>query len=180
MGRSKPLLDFDGRSALQLAVDACRPMRPIVVLGHEHAAVRKNVRDVILVVNLDYASGRTSSLKAGLRVLPAEAEAFLLHPVDCPLITAAIVEGVVEGWRASKKPIVIPSHSMRRGHPVLFAAALKKEFLALGDDESARNVVNADPARVQYVEAPEECLIDMDTPEEYERCLARYRGSKNR
>jgi molybdenum cofactor cytidylyltransferase len=175
MGRAKALLDFDGRSAIQLALDACRSMRPIVVLGRDHAAIRGSVRDAVVVVNLDPASGRTSSLKAGLRVLPADAEAFLIHPVDCPLITAALVAAVVDGWRATGKAIVIPSNAMKRGHPALFAAALKGEFLALGDDESARKVAGADPARVHHVDAPEECLFDMDTPEDYARCLARYR-----
>jgi CTP:molybdopterin cytidylyltransferase MocA len=180
MGRPKPLLDFGGRTCLDLVLAACREGgagKPIVVLGHEQAQIRArvNLGGATVVVNVDYQQGRTTSLKAGLRVLPTDAEAFLLYPVDCPLITGGIVRSVMDGWRASKRSIVIPSHAMRRGHPVLFASALKEEFLALGDDESARTVVNADAARISYVDAPEECLVDMDTPEEYERCRVRMK-----
>ncbi len=181
MGRPKPLLDFSGRTALELALGSERDGgagRPIVVLGHEQALIRSTVKltEATVVVNVDYKLGQTTSLKAALRVLPLDAEAFLLHPVDCPLITGAIVKSAIDGWRASGKPIVIPSHAMKRGHPVLFAAALKDEFLALGDGEPARTIVNAHAAEIHYIDAPEECLVDMDTPEEYEACRRRMIG----
>ncbi len=179
MGSPKPLLDFGGRTCLELAIAACREggaARPIVVLGHEHTKMRTTLKlgQATVVVNLDYKAGQTSSLKAGLRVLGDHAKAFLLYPVDFPLITGAIVKSVIAGWESSGKPIVIPSHAMKRGHPVLFSVKVQREFAELEDDEPARKVVNADPARIHYVDAPEECLIDMDTPEEYRACLARY------
>src|SRR5256885_2131320 len=103
MGRSKPLLDFDGRSCLQLALDACKAAgtgRPIVVLGHEADAVRAKIGldGATVVVNADYEKGQTSSLKAGLRRLPTTAEAFLLHPADLPLIEAGDVLIPIAEW----------------------------------------------------------------------------------
>ncbi len=183
MGRSKPLLDFDGRTCLELAIGACKEAgtdAPVVVLGHEAEAVRRRVKldGLTVVVNAEYEKGQTSSLKAGLRKLPEKAEAFLIHPVDYPLIEAEDVLIPVAEWyrRKGGKQVFVPSYNLKRGHPVLFDAALKKEFLALPDERPARAVLNLRPERIAYIEARECVLMDMDTPEDYARCLALYRA----
>src|SRR5262245_1845177 len=138
MGRPKPLLDFDGRSCLELALDAARAAklaRASVVLRHQADALRKQVKldAATVVVNADFEQGQSSWLKIGLKALPRDASAFLLHPVDCPLVTAGDIQALVKQWNRPKrtKQIFIPSCNLKRGHPVLFDAALKKEFLAL-------------------------------------------------
>jgi molybdenum cofactor cytidylyltransferase len=76
--------------------------------------------------------------------------------------------------------IFVPSFNMKRGHPVLFDAKIREEFLQLNDDAPARAVVNRNADRVAYVETPDDhLLMDMDTPEDYARCLARYRERKS-
>lgn len=183
MGRCKPLLDFDGRSCLEVVMEVSRRAKlaaPVVVLGHEADAVKARVplTGMTVVVNADFAKGQTSSVKAGLRSLPPGATAFLLHPVDFPLIRPDDIADLVAAWSRPGSParILIPSFNLRRGHPVLFAAALKDEILALGDDEPVRAVVNRDPGRIGHVEARDaRVLVDMDTPEDYARCLEAYR-----
>ena len=59
---------------------------------------------------------------------------------------------------------------------VLCRRELAAEFLALPSGGSAREVVNRVPSRVAYVVYPEAyVLMDMDTPEDYVRCLDAYR-----
>jgi molybdenum cofactor cytidylyltransferase len=171
MGRHKALLVVGGLPALGRAIAVCRAAglgRPVVVLGALAEAIRPAARGARVVVNRRWARGQTSSLKAGLRALPSSARAFLLYPVDFPLITPAVVRSLVAARERTGKAIVIPSHAMRRGHPVLFDAALRREFLALGDGEPARRVVDAEPRRIAYVAAPAAVLRDMDTPGDYE------------
>jgi CTP:molybdopterin cytidylyltransferase MocA len=183
MGRPKALLDFDGKTALQLALEAFRGFaKPIVVLGENHPEIRARMAlgHVRVMLNLDVDSGQTASLKAALSILPGDVDAFLFMPVDFPLVTAADVARLVDAYRAEPDPaksIFIPSHDMKRGHPVLCRRELAAEFLALPPDGSAREVVNRVSSRVAYVLFPEPyVLMDMDTPEDYVRCLEAYRA----
>lgn len=180
MGRPKALLDFDGRTALQLALDAVRGhAEPIVVLGPNHEDIRSRVdlRGVRVALNLDVESGQTTSLKVALALLPPEARAFFFMPVDFPLVTAADVARLVAASRADpEKAIFVPSHDRKRGHPVLCRRELADEFLSLPPGASARDVLNRDNLRISYVIYSEAYLLmDMDTPEDYVRCLDAYR-----
>lgn len=199
MGSPKALLDFDGATAIERLLDACRRagcVEAIVVLGAdadrivERLSYRQGERNdghtadgVRIVMNPVWRSGRTSSLKAGLRALDDGTEAFLIAPVDCPLVDPGTIERMLDvarragGATAAPGWIVIPSHGGRRGHPVLCAAALAREFLALGDDEPLKIVTHADPDRVRTVEVDDLAVLDnLDTPEEHERVLERWRS----
>jgi molybdenum cofactor cytidylyltransferase len=187
MGRPKALLDFDGKTTLQLALEAVRGFaKPIVVLGPNHPEIRARVAlgHVRVMLNLDVDSGQTASLKAALAILPEDVEGFFFMPVDFPLVRAADVARLVDAYRAEPDPaksIFIPSHDLKRGHPVLCRRELAAEFLALPPEGSARDVVNRVNSRVAYVIYPEAyVLMDMDTPEDYVRCLEAYRSRNTR
>lgn len=182
MGRPKALVDFDGQTCLELALAACGHLRtPIIVLGHaaDEVPLRIDLARTRIIVNQDYERGQTSSLKAGLRALPPEAKAFLLFPVDHPLVRRIEVDRLVAASRSrdyAAKKIFIPSYNLRRGHPVLFHAAIKEEFLGLPDDAPARVIINHRPERIAHIDMDgPEVLLDMDTPEDYDRCLQTYR-----
>lgn len=175
MGRPKALLDFNGRSALALVLEAVRELdEPVVVLGHDAESLRPHVTRGRAVTNAGWARGQTSSLKAGLRAAPG-AEAYLMHPVDTPLIWPSDVRALVESRRSDPKAgrVWIPSHRMRRGHPVLFDASVVAGLLALDDESPARGVLEA--AGIVHVETESPyVLMDMDTPDDYARLLSEY------
>ncbi len=183
MGQPKALLDFDGRTCLDLVLEAVRGyLSPIVVFGPNHDEIRKRVslRGVKSMINHDVELGQSHSLKVALMLPSAATEAYLFLPVDYPLIRSSEVGRVVEAYRSnrdSSKAIFIPSHQMRRGHPVLFRKELAPEFLDLPAKATPRDVINRDPGRIAYVDFPEAyVLMDMDTPEDYVRCLEAYRA----
>ena len=187
MGRPKALLDFDGKTALELALDAVRESAPpIVVLGPNHQEIRDRVAldRVRVAYNLEVDTGQTASLKAGLALLPSEAEAFLFMPVDFPLVTSAEVARLTEAWRTtrdSSRAIFIPSHDLKRGHPVLCRREVAGELLSLPPGASARDVLHRDTGRIGYVLYPDAyVLMDMDTPEDYVRCLGAWRARNAR
>jgi molybdenum cofactor cytidylyltransferase len=182
MGRPKALLDFDGKACLELALEATRGLgTPVVVLGGAREEVQSRVPlgSVQIALNDDYERGQTSSLKAGLACLSPAAAAFLIHPVDFPVVLAEDVAQLVEaflGCRDPQKAIFIPSYSMQRGHPVLCRRELAQEFLAMPDDATARTVINLRPQRISHVSYEQAyILMDMDTPSDYAKCLEAYR-----
>lgn len=182
MGRTKALCDFDGKTCLELALSACHGLgTPVVVLGTAREEIQEKVdlSRVMLAVNEDVESGQTASLKIGLGLLPPSAKAFLLFPVDSPLVNVEDVDTLVSAYRRESeenKAVFIPSYGLRRGHPVLFRREIADEFLSLRDEAPARTVINLQPRRVRYVDfADPYVLMDMDTPEDYDRCLGSYR-----
>jgi molybdenum cofactor cytidylyltransferase len=181
MGRTKALLDFDGRTALELALEAMGGLAaPIVVLGPNREEIENRV-DLSLVriaVNPDASSAQTASLCAGLALLPSEAQAFVFMPVDHPLVRRSDVARLVEAARQEPaKNVFIPVHAGRRGHPVLCRRALEAEILALAPGTSVRTALHAHPDRVIEVSFPDSSiLMDMDTPDDYERCLEAFRA----
>lgn len=183
MGGPKALCDFYGRSCLQLAIDACRDARlaaPIVVLGFWANQIKARVRldGTTVRINDRAHRGQTSSLKVGLRALPEDSEAFLLYPVDFPLLTAVDIQPLLAAWRRRRRRerIFIPSFDSRRGHPVLFDAALRHAFLRLDDDSPARAVLDVRAAEISYIDHDTpSVLTDMDTPDDYQRCLTEFR-----
>ena len=187
MGRPKALLDFDGKTCLELALEAVSGLgTPIVVLGPHREEVRSRVglEGVRIAVNDDVQSGQTGSLKKALLQLPDGAGGFLFYPVDCPLVSTVEVSRLVEAYSrksSGEKSIFVPSHGMRRGHPVLCRREIAREFLALPDGAPARSVLSARPERLAYVLFDEAyILMDMDTPQDYARCLEAYRERRGR
>ena len=180
MGRPKALLPFGEETCLSLVLRACREggaAAPVVVLGYQADRIRAALPEgVRMAENPSFQqTGPCASLQAGLRLMPPESKAFLIFPVDFPLVTGAVVRRLLERWDAAcgvGVSIVVPSHDGRRGHPALFAAPLAAEFLRLAPDAPMHQVLRSRTSEIDHV--PEEdaaVVMDMDTPEDYRRCL---------
>ena len=187
MGSPKALLDFDGKTCLALAKNACREggvNNIIVVLGYraDDIIAAGETDGMRTALNRNWRAGRSSSLKTGLRELPEDTAALLMFPVDCPLAGAGVVRALIGAYRArsADKRVFIPSHNYRAGHPVLIDVSLRDELLALGDDEPARNVLSRDKSIIEYVVTENAgVLFNMNTPADYRECLRRYRKTRN-
>jgi CTP:molybdopterin cytidylyltransferase MocA len=177
----KPLAEFDGRTALELAVGNCEGMeRPIVVLGHRAEGIRRRVPESARVaINRAWQRGQLSSLLAGLKLVPRGA-AFLLYPVDQPLLTAALVSRLLRAFlkRGPGKSIVMPRKGARAGHPILCCGELRSE---LRRAQTAREVVYRDPQRIRYVLVRDAAIwTDFDSPATYRRCLRLFRRQQQK
>jgi len=186
MGRPKPLLDFDGRAALELVLEAGAAggaARSVVVApaGLEEALSAAAARSRVparIIGNPDPGSEQIRSLQLALEAIRGERhEAFFIHPADYPLATGSDYGLLLAALRSSSdgSTVFIPSHAGRRGHPILCAGTLLEAFLGLPPGGTARDVISA--AKVAHVPTPNDGVLeDMDTPEEYERLLEIYRG----
>lgn len=179
LGYPKPLALFEGRTALELAVESCSGWEtPIVVLGHRAAEIRSHVpAGARVVINREWRTGQLSSLLAGLRAVPRGA-AFLLYPVDQPLLTGSLVMRLVRAFekRAPGKLIVMPRKAKRSGHPILCAGELRRE---LEKAQTAREVVYRDERRVLHVLVRDVAIwADFDSPATYRRCVRMFRRQR--
>jgi len=178
-GGPKALLTLDGESFLARAARLLRRPgveRVTAVLGHEADRVRREAAvppDVGVTVNARYADGMLTSILAGLdHAEAAGADAVLVHPVDHPLVEAATVDAVVAAL-VQGATIAVPSHGGRRGHPAGFARRAWAAIRKASPEEGARGVLARHPEWIEHVAAGEECLVGVNTAEDYERLKQR-------
>ena len=77
-----------------------------------------------------------------------------------------------------RRGIVVPTYAGRRGHPVLLAATYRDEIMTGYDQVGLRGLFAAHADDVQELPvSASEALSDMDYPEDYQRELARSRGT---
>ncbi|MGH9861424.1 MAG: nucleotidyltransferase family protein, partial [Candidatus Acidiferrales bacterium] len=155
LGSPHALARFGRRTAIEIAIANCRRTglrRPIVVLGCDASRVRAAVppaklRGARVIVNRRWRADMLSSIRAALRQASRTA-AFMLYPVDLPLLTPAILRRVAGAFvkRQPTQTIVSPVHRGRAGHPVIFAPQMRRE---LARARTARDVVERDPRRIQ-------------------------------
>jgi molybdenum cofactor cytidylyltransferase len=177
----KALAEFGGRTALAIAVENCVGLEtPIVILGCHARRVRRAVPEgARAILNRDWRKGQLSSLQCALRRVPAKS-AFLIYPVDQPLLRKETIRKLVRVFRARKSPqqIVMPRYRRTDGHPVITSSALRKEFFQA---ETAREVVYRHPERIRTVKVDTASVYeDFNSPDSYRVCLRKYLARKKR
>ncbi len=175
MGQPKQLLDWHGRTLVRVAAEealASTLDHVLVVLGSARDEVTAALAGLPLrlIENADYAAGQSTSLRAGIAALEPDVAAAMILLGDQPFVTTAIIDRLVGTWRTSGAAIVAPSFRGQRGNPVLFSRSVFPELLAVTGDRGARDVLRAEPSRIVLVPFDDDRpLVDIDTPEEYQR-----------
>jgi len=176
MGRAKLVLPWGSRTVIGQVVHVLLEARvnPVVVVtGGSQEQVNKALQGqpVKLVFNPRFAEDQMAlSLQAGLSELPAAVEAALIVLGDQPQIEGPVVQAVIAEYRTSHAGLVVPSYQMRRGHPWIIDRSLWPELMVLRPPTTLRDFLVAHAALIHYlvVEYPS-ILVDLDTPEDYER-----------
>ncbi len=173
-GSQKLLEPLRGEPLVRASVDrvvAAGPEQTIVVVGRDGGAVRRALAGlpVTIVDNPDPDRGLSSSLRAGLALVPASAVALLVTLGDQPIDRDEIIPALVARFGGDDSAVVAPRYRGVQGLPVLFARAVFPELARLTGDRGARSVVERDPTRVAYVDFDFPMPADVDTPDDLER-----------
>jgi molybdenum cofactor cytidylyltransferase len=186
MGSPKALLAYQGRPFLEHLLEVTvHPKIGVrrVVLGVHAEPIAKNIvlaADEV-VINDDWEKGQLSSIQAAIRSLPdfkggaaPGTDGLLLCLIDHPLISSDLVNELIEQFYVTRSRVVLPKYEGRRGHPVIFPAALYDELLRAPVDKGARAVVWAHAADVLEVPTNEEgCVLNLNDPETLLRATER-------
>jgi molybdenum cofactor cytidylyltransferase len=171
MGTPKALLPHEGRTFLEHLMQVTEHPRigvRRVVLGAGAQGIVESIslQPEEIVVNDQWEKGQLSSLHAALRSLPPGTDGMLVSLIDHPLISRGLVHDLIERFYSSRAPIVLPVYKLRRGHPVIFSAALYDELLAAPLETGARAVVWAHRAEVSELHTTEEgCVLNLNDPD---------------
>lgn len=173
MGRPKAFVPWDGTTLLEYqlaqlaAVEAIREI--IVVTGHEPdriGEVTLTAERARIVHNTDYRTGKVSSIDAGTRAVSSGADAIILLAVDQPR-SAEILRMIIEAHTSSGRPIALPAHRGRWGHPPIFTRELLPELLAMTEDtQGLRAVLRRHADEICEVDCDASVLVDLNRPED--------------
>lgn len=149
-----------------------------VVVGPEAASFwQDRLTPGRVCVNPQPERGKTTSLAAGLAVIPRDATAVLITAVDQPR-PASVYERLAQEPHAGR--IVVPDEGGRRGHPVVIAASFRETLRhALAEDSlGLRGFLDAHrDATVRLPFPGVKWDWDLNTPESHERALDWFRAA---
>jgi molybdenum cofactor cytidylyltransferase len=162
----EPLVRRVSREVLQAGFDDV-----LVVAGYGHDAVIAAVEGLGVrhVVNGAYATGMGSSFRSAVAALQ-DSEAAMFALADQPLLTAAEYGRLHEAYRTRARGIVSVRYGDVTAPPHLFDRRYFPELERL--EHGARPVLQRHAEDTIVLTLPPGLLLDVDTPEDYERARA--------
>ncbi len=169
-GPNKLLAEIGGRPLVRIAAEqalASRARPVIVVTGHQRDRVEAALKglDVAFVHNPDYAEGMSTSVKAGIAAVPADADGAIVCLGDMPQVDAKLIDRLLAAFDPEKGALVVmPTMDGKRGNPVVWSRRFFPELRGLGGDVGARHLIASYPEAVAEVPvASRAALVDVDT-----------------
>jgi len=171
-GPNKLLAEINGRPLVRIAAEGAlaSQARPVIVVtGHERERVEAALSglDVVKVHNPDFADGLSTSLRAGIAAVPAEADGAIVCLGDMPQVDAKLIDRLLSAFDPEKGAlVVVPTVDGKRGNPVVWSRRFFPELAALDGDTGARSLIAGYPEAV--AEAPltgNAAFVDVDTPD---------------
>ena len=187
MGRPKLALPLGIRTVLERVIDALKSAGTdvLVVLGPHVAELAAPSRSAgAMVLELPKATPHMrATVEAGLAHLqsqfhPDPEEPWLLAPADHPTLDADLVRIMASAFnRLTAHSICVPTFGDRRGHPTLIRWKHWPGIRAYPRDEGLNKYLRQFAGETLEMPADSpDVLLDLDTPEDYERLKSRFPG----
>lgn len=175
MGQQKLLLPLGGEPILTRTVRRVAEAGfddLLVVLGFGHERAREALEGLVcrISVNPDFATGMGSSFRTAVNEL-GDSEAAMFALADQPFLSPAHYRHLRDVYRDQSPGIVCSRYGEVMAPPHLFARRFFPELAVL--EHGARPVLQRHRDETVVVELPADLLLDIDTPEDYERASRR-------
>lgn len=175
MGQHKLLLPLAGEPLLRRTVRQVAEAGfddLLVVLGFQReqtSAVLEGI-DCRISVNPDYETGMGSSFRTAVANL-GDSEAAMFALADQPLLSPSHYRRLLEIYREKSPGIICSRYGEVTAPPHLFARRFFPELAQL--QHGAKPVLQRHRDEMTIVDLPPELLLDIDTPDDYERASRR-------
>ena len=182
MGTPKQLLDVGGRSMLNAVLEplVAAHIEGVVLVTYSAMGEKIDIAcrpGVFIALNNDETSEMIDSVRIGLTAWlerePIRAQdGFLICPADHPGITTADFDKCITAFQHTPDRIVIASRAGRRGHPIIFPAALAPFVESDACDQGLNGLPRSHRDRIVLVECRSTGVtFDVDTPTDYDRLV---------
>jgi molybdenum cofactor cytidylyltransferase len=149
----------------------------LVVLGHEHVKVLAALEGLAIrhALNAAYETGMGSSFRTAVEHLTGSAAA-MFALADQPFVTTHEYRTLLDTYRGHAPAIVSVRYGEVMAPPHLFEREFFPELAQL--QHGARSVLQRHRDRTMVLQFPPDLLVDIDTPEDYERAKSRVSSGR--
>jgi molybdenum cofactor cytidylyltransferase len=149
----------------------------LVVVGFEHARIVAAIegQHCRVTLNPDYATGMGSSFRTAVAALD-QSSAAMFALADQPFVTASEYRRLIDAYREHPPGIVCARYGDVTAPPHLFDRQFFPELAGL--EHGARPVLQRHRDRTVVLQLPADMLLDIDTPEDYERAIERISAGR--
>ena len=173
-GACKQLALLHTKPLLQHVIDAALPLRPtrlIVMTGkyHEAIAAAKNegvVTGAELILNPDWSSGMSSSIRLGCELLSDDCDQLLVLLADQVLVSTSELETLVA--QAVDGGSACAGFGETVGPPAVFSRVWYPDLLTLNAENGAKKLLT-DPAKQVTIVPMKSAGWDIDSKDDLER-----------
>lgn len=173
LGQPKQLLEFNGKTLLEIAVEAAQKSLAqscILVLGANANLISERVGHLKVdqVINENWENGMASSMQKGLKYLmeKSASDQVILMLSDQPFVDSNILNSLIKNKINTNSEIIACSYNGTFGVPVLFTKKYFPELLSLTGNDGAKKLVMAHQDDLHTIDFPKGA-IDIDTMEDY-------------
>ena len=179
MGQLKALLPWNGTTLFEYQLtelESSLVSDTIVVLGHHAEQLEPLLRGrgPRVVINADYRSGRSSSIRAGLSAILTEPSAIVVMSVDQPR-PAATIDWLVREHLRRNVVITRPVYQGKHGHPPVFTGRLLNELRGVTEaGEGLKEILSKHLSQIHDLDLDDPVvLLNLNSPADYEAALRR-------
>ncbi len=197
MGEFKQLLPWGKTTVIASVVEHLHlaGAQPIVcVVGHRGAEIEEALKGTPahVLYNPDYAEiEMLRSYQVGVQaLLMGETAPSALQPTpvgtllalgDQPHIPEAVIRLIIEQAQRTPDQVVVPSHEMRRGHPIYLPRWMWPDLLGLTPEQTLRDLLNRPGEEIVFVAVETDAIRrDMDYWVDYRQLTETYDNSSDR
>jgi len=171
----KPLLNFEGKTAVRLLYDTyreCNIHDILIVTGFNSDKLMEENKEINVkwVLNPDFKSGMYSSIKAAVKDIDENSQGFFLNPVDIPVIKKQTIADLKNEFEKGEKGIIYPIFNGKRGHPTVISTNYSNIITESSGDGGLKSLLQK--YENDFAEVPvcdNGTVMDMDTPEDYRK-----------
>ncbi len=175
LGQPKQILPWQGEPIVRHVAKTglAAGLQPVIVVtGAAASAIEEALVDlpIQIVRNPDWEAGQSTSVKVGLKRVPAELGAVIYLLADQPRVSKELLSSLVELHATTFAPLVAPEVQGQRGNPVLFDRQTFPALFTLEGDVGGRPLFSRfKAARLPWHDLS--ILLDIDFPEDYRQLL---------
>lgn len=169
----KQLLPYNGTTLLGWAIEQAQNTvvsEVLCVLGSKSDQIRSVLASnrVSFIDNPNYAQGLSSSIRQGIKAL-AKHDAIIIMLADQPHVLSEHLNLLCEQYHKRPKKIIASQYEDTLGVPALFPRKYFDSLCELQGDKGAKSLIKY--YKDQTIALRISSLIDIDTPDDYQRLL---------
>lgn len=177
----KALMPIGNKTAVKRIIDSVREAgvdKIILVTGFQREALLPVIENEKIQesYNPKFDEGMLTSVQSGLFEATRNHTDLLtgvfLMLVDSPLVSADVLEAILEKHRNHPDCFIVPCYFGKKGHPLLIPACFVEEILNYRGEGGLKAIIGKHEEKMIRLELNhEEVVFDMDTKEDYEAIL---------